>query len=132
MAGKILVTPRSLTRDGHPALARFGEAGFEVVFCTTGKKPDEAELLTLVPGCIGWLAGVESITASVFEAATDLKVIGRNGVGVDKIDLAAAEAAGVRIHKAVGANSRGVAELAFGAILSLVRAIPASDAAMKA
>jgi phosphoglycerate dehydrogenase-like enzyme len=80
---------------------------------------------------VGWLAGVESITARVFEAAADLEVIGRNGVGVDKIDLAAAEAAGVRVHKAVGANSRGVAELAFGSVLSLVRSLPASDAAMK-
>jgi D-3-phosphoglycerate dehydrogenase len=131
MAKKILVTPRSLTRDGHPALARFGEAGYEVVLCTPGKMPDEDELLALVPGCAGWLAGVERISARVFEAAADLKVIGRNGVGVDKIDFAAAEAAGVTVHKAVGANSRGVAELAFGGILSLVRAIPSSDAAMK-
>ena len=131
MPGKILVTPRSLTRDGHPALGLFEQAGHEVVFCTTGQKPDEEELLALVPGCVGWLAGVETITARVFEAATDLKIIGRNGVGVDKIDLAAAKAAGVKIHKAIGANARGVAELAFGCVLSLVRSLPASDAAMK-
>ncbi len=42
---KILVTPRSLTRDGHPALDKFKEAGYEVVFSTPGKQPDEAELL---------------------------------------------------------------------------------------
>ncbi|MHC4507123.1 MAG: phosphoglycerate dehydrogenase [Planctomycetota bacterium] len=132
MAKKILVTPRSLTRDGHPALDRLKEAGFEVVFCTRGKQPDENELLSLVPGCVGWLAGVERISARVFEAAKELKVIGRNGVGVDKIDLAAAETAGVSICKAVGANSRGVAELAFASILSLVRAIPFSDARLKA
>ena len=146
MAKKILVTPRSLTRDGpdvstsdvgparcagHPALRRFEQAGYEVVFCTPGKMPDEEELLALVSGCVGWLAGVERITAGVLEAAKDLKVIGRNGVGVDRIDLAAAEARGVKVHKAVGANSRGVAELAFGCVLSLVRAIPASDAALK-
>jgi phosphoglycerate dehydrogenase-like enzyme len=132
MANRILVTPRSLTRDGHPALDRLREAGFEAVFCTRGKQPDEDELLSLVPGCVGWLAGVERISARVFEAATELKVIGRNGVGVDKIDLAAAEAAGVKICKAVGANARGVAELAFASILALVRAIPFSDAKLKA
>lgn len=131
MAKKILVTPRSLTRDGHPALERLTGGGFEVVFCTRGKQPDEEELLSLVPGCVGWLAGVERITARVFEAATDLVVIGRNGVGVDKIDLAAAEAKGVKVCKAVGANSRGVAELAFGSILALVRSIPSSDATLK-
>jgi phosphoglycerate dehydrogenase-like enzyme len=132
MAKKILVTPRSLTRDGHPALDKLKEAGFEVVFCTRGKQPDENELVSLVPGCVGWLAGVEKISARVFEAAKELKVIGRNGVGVDKIDLAAAEAAGVKICRAIGANSRGVAELAFASILALVRAIPFSDARFKA
>ena len=131
MAGRILVTPRSLTRGGHPALKRLEEAGFEVVFCTKGKQPDEAELLSLVPGCAGYLAGVERISARVIDAAGQLKVISRNGTGVDKIDLAAAEARGVRICRAQGANARGVAELALASMLALVRAVPFSDAALK-
>ena len=132
MPGKILVTPRSLTRSGHPALNRLAEAGYEVVFCTKGKQPDEEELLALVPGCAGYLAGVERISARVLEAATQLKVISRNGTGVDKIDIAAAEACGVKICRAEGANARGVAELALAAMLALVRAVPFSDAALKA
>jgi len=132
MAGKILVTPRSLTRGGHPALGRLAEAGYEVVFCTMGEQPDEAELLTLVPDCVGYLAGVERISAGVLRAATSLKVISRNGTGVDKIDLAAAEECGVTICRAIGANARGVAELALAGMLALVRAVPFSDAAIKA
>ncbi|MBD3308131.1 oxidoreductase, partial [candidate division KSB3 bacterium] len=31
---KILVTPRSLTRDGHPALDMLTDAGYDVIFCT--------------------------------------------------------------------------------------------------
>ena len=131
MANKILVTPRSLTRNGHPALERLTAAGFELVFCTPGKQPDEEELVSLVPGCVGWLAGVERISARSLEAAKDLKIISRNGIGVDKIDLAAAEAGGVKVTKAVGANSRGAAELAFASILALVRSIPLSDATLK-
>ena len=53
---KILVTPRSLTKGGDPALELLKKAGHEVVFCTPGKAPDEAELLRLLPGCVG-LAG---------------------------------------------------------------------------
>lgn len=132
MAGRILVTPRSLTRAGHPALKRLEEAGFEVVFCTKGSQPDEAELLGLVPACAGYLAGVERISARVIEAAGQLKVISRNGTGVDKINLAAAEACGVKICRAEGANARGVAELALASMLALVRAVPFSDAALKA
>jgi D-3-phosphoglycerate dehydrogenase len=61
---KILVTPRSLTRGGDPALELLKKAGYQVVFCTPGKAPDEAELERLLPGCVGWLAGVEKIGGS--------------------------------------------------------------------
>ena len=132
MAGKVLVTPRSLTRSGHPALNRLEEAGYEVVFCTKGEQPDEDELVALVPDCAGYLAGVERISARVLQAATQLKVISRNGTGVDKIDLAAAEKCGVRICRAQGANARGVAELALASMLAMVRSLPFSDTAIKA
>ena len=131
MSQKILVTPRSLTRDGHRALDRFTEAGYEVITATPGRQPTEEELLELLPGCVGMLAGVERISARVLKAATGLKVIGRNGVGTDNIDLGAAETLGITICPAVGANSRGVAELAISLMLALVRSVPFSDAAMK-
>ena len=128
---RILVTPRSLTREGDPALDLLRQAGFEVVKCTPGKQPDEAELLRLVPGCTGWLAGVEPITARVLEAAPGLRAISRNGTGVDSVDLAAAERLGVAVLRAEGANARGVAELAVGLLLALARSIPWSDARIK-
>ena len=132
MMNKILVTPRSLTRDGHPALEALKEADFEVIFSTPGKQPDEAELLQLLPDCVGMLAGVEKIGARALEAAVNLKAISRNGVGVDNIDLDAAERLNIAVLKAVGANARGVAELTFGLMLAALRAIPYSDAQMKA
>jgi len=129
---KILVTPRSLTRDGHPALEELTDAGYELVFSTPGCFPTEEELLKLLPGCAGYLAGVERISARVLDAAADLKVISRNGTGVDSIDLAAAERNGIRVLRAEGANARGVAELTFAHILALVRSVPLADGAMKA
>jgi len=131
MANSILVTPRSITRAGHPALDRLQEAGYELVFCTRGEQPDEAELLRLVPDCVGWLAGVEPISERVLEAATQLRAISRNGTGVDSIDLGAAKRLDIRILRAEGANARGVAELAIGLTLALVRSIPCSDRHMK-
>ena len=132
MAKKILVTPRSVTKNGHPSLERLRTAGFEVVYCTPGKSPSEDELSALLQECVGYLAGVEPVTARVLSAARNLKVISRNGTGVDNIDLAAAKQRGIRICRAEGANARGVAELAIGLMLALARAIPASDRAIKA
>jgi D-3-phosphoglycerate dehydrogenase / 2-oxoglutarate reductase len=128
---KILVTPRSVTRDGHPSLQRLAAAGFEVVFCTAGKSPGADELRKLLPGCVGWLAGVEPVTDDVLAAAPDLRVISRNGVGVDSIDLAAAARRGIAVKKAVGSNARGVAELALAHLLALSRWVTFSDAAIK-
>ncbi|HWP68418.1 MAG TPA: NAD(P)-dependent oxidoreductase, partial [Rectinemataceae bacterium] len=75
--------------------------------------------------------GVEPIGSKVFAAAAKLRVISRNGTGVDAIDLEAAKAKGIEIRRAEGANARGVAELAFGHLLSAVRCISPSDAALK-
>ncbi len=128
---KILVTPRSLTKGGDPSLALLEKAGHQLVFCTPGKAPDEQELLRLVPGCAGWLAGVEKITDVVLARADGLKAISRNGTGVDSIDLAACERRGIRVLRAEGANARGVAELAIALTLSLLRSVSYGDARMK-
>ena len=128
---KILITPRSLTNNGHSTLDKLEEAGYELVFSTPGAFPSEDELISLLPGCVGYLAGIEEISAKVLDAAKDLKVISRNGTGVDSVDLGAADRNGIQVLRAAGANARGVAELTFGHILAVVRSIPFSDAAMK-
>lgn len=128
---KIIVTPRSLTKDGDPALDLLTGEGFEIVFSTPGSMPQEDELIRLLPGCVGYLAGVEPITAAVLEAATELKVISRNGTGINSIDLQAAQRLNIEILRAEGANARGVAELTLGVILGLIRSIPFSDACLK-
>lgn len=128
---KVLVTPRSLTKGGDPALDLLAEEGFEIVFSSAGAMPQEDELINLLPGCVGYLAGVEPITAAVLESADDLKVISRNGTGINTIDLQAAKRLNIEILRAEGANARGVAELTLGVILSLIRSIPFSDSQMK-
>ena len=128
---KILVTPRSLTKNGHPALKRLEEAGYEVIFSNPGSQPSEEELLKLLPDCIGMLAGVEPVTSRILKSAKCLKVISRNGVGTNSIDKAAAKSLGIKILVTPGANARGVAELAFGHILSAVRSIAFCDSSIK-
>ena len=131
MAEKILVSPRSLSRDGHPALKKLEEKGFEIVTCSPGVQPTEEELLDKLPDCVGFLAGVEPVSEKVLASAKKLRVISRNGTGINSIDCAAAERFGIPICRTPGANSRGVAELALGLVFSLVRSIPFSDAALK-
>lgn len=131
MNGRVAATPRSLS-GGHPALDRLAEHGLDVVFPAPGRLPSPEEQLATVPGCVAYLAGVEPIRADLLRACPSLKVIARNGTGVDNIDLVAAESLGIRVERAAGANAQGVAELAVGLILAAFRQLPWSDARLKA
>ncbi len=71
------------------------------------------------------------IRAQHVAAAKHLKVIVRGGVGVDNIDVAAAEAEGVRVMNTPSASSTSVAELALALMFALARQIPRADHSMK-
>jgi D-3-phosphoglycerate dehydrogenase len=71
------------------------------------------------------------VNAGVLEAGRLLKVVGRAGVGVDNIDLAAARTRGVTVVNAPQSTSQAVAEHTLGLILALARQIPRADASMK-
>lgn len=128
---KVLVTPRSLTGARSPGLEPLGEAGYKLVFSSPERLPGENELVELLPGCVGYLAGVEPIGERVLAAATELVAISRNGVGIDNIDLVAAERYGVRVLRANGANSRAVAELTLALTLGCLRHVTWQDALVK-
>ena len=96
MPTRVLVTPRSLTRaglDAAPTLAPLRDAGLELVAGPAGRQPTHDELLALVPGCTGWIAGVEPVDAEVLASATRLRVISRWGVGTDAFGSPSAAAA---------------------------------------
>jgi D-3-phosphoglycerate dehydrogenase len=75
--------------------------------------------------------GRTKVTREVIEAGKNLKVIGRAGVGVDNIDVAAAKEKGIKVVNAPSSTTTAVAELAMGLIFALAREIPKADASMK-
>lgn len=75
--------------------------------------------------------GRTRVTRLLLELAPHLKVVGRSGVGVDNIDLAAAAERGVSVVNAPNSTSVAVAELAFGMLLALARRLPYADRTMK-
>lgn len=76
--------------------------------------------------------GRTKVTPAVFDAAGRLKVVGRAGIGVDNIDLAAAKDHKVTVVNSPLATTTTVAELTLGMMLSVVREIPRADASLKA
>ena len=61
------------------------------------------------------------VDAELLAAAPRLRAVGRLGVGLDNIDLAACEARGVSVHPATGANADAVAEYVIASAMVLVR-----------
>ena len=71
------------------------------------------------------------VTAEMIGAAPKLKVIARAGVGLDNIDIKAADAAGVVVVAGLGANAVSVGELTLGLALALLRNVPGHDVATR-
>jgi D-3-phosphoglycerate dehydrogenase len=104
-------------------------AGFDVEK-RTGLKGDE--LVEAVRGCDGLVVRSETkVTAALLERAASLRVIGRAGVGVDNIDVAAATEAGVVVMNAPDGNTMTTAEHTLALLLALARRVPQGDASLK-
>jgi D-3-phosphoglycerate dehydrogenase len=72
------------------------------------------------------------IRQDTIDAATNLKIVVRGGVGLDNIDVAYAESKGVSVRNTPKASSNSVAELAIGYMLAMARRIPQATASMAA
>src|ERR1700760_2029849 len=106
------------------------EAGFGVEK-RTGLKGDElAEALRDADGLI--VRSETKVTAQLLEACARLRVIGRAGVGVDNIDVAAATEAGVVVMNAPDGNTMTTAEHTLALLLALARRVPQGNASLKA
>ena len=125
---KILVTPTSLQPGKNDAaLAPLKEFADELVFNQTGKPLSGEDLIPLLSGCDGYLAGLDFVTEKVLKACPDLKAISRYGVGFDRVDVKAAKDLGIKVANTPGVNAVAVGELAFGLILACARKIPYLD-----
>jgi D-3-phosphoglycerate dehydrogenase / 2-oxoglutarate reductase len=128
---RILVTPRSYGKFDPQIRKYLEDNASEVIYNSHGRPLSAAELLELVKNIDGYIAGLDEINAQVLQAARQLKVIARYGVGVDRVDLEAATQHGIVVTNTPGANSASVAELTIGLMLSLARSIPFADQATK-
>jgi len=97
------------------------------------KRLSEAELLPLVADATALVVRSETkVSKKVIEAAKQLRVVGRAGVGVDNVDIDAGTQHGVVVMNTPGGNTVTTAELTFTMLLSLARKVPQAYASMAA
>jgi D-3-phosphoglycerate dehydrogenase len=131
---KILVTLTKKEEEVVPkAIADFCSVNsdYEVIALFNDTEIGEAELCERIKDVDAFIFGMEHVTEAVLDAAKQLKILCKFGVGLDKIDLQAAFQRQVVVTNCPGLNSNSVAELVFGLMIGLARQIPQSDADMR-
>lgn len=128
---RVLVTPTSFGANDPRLRAELEAAVGSVIYNPTNRPLSSTEVADFLPGCDGFIAGLDVIDRTALAAADRLKVIARYGAGVDRVDLDAARAKGIVVTNTPAANASAVAELTVGLLLALARTIPAASAATK-
>ncbi|MEZ5849323.1 MAG: phosphoglycerate dehydrogenase [Hyphomicrobiaceae bacterium] len=126
--------PKVLISDelSPAAVAIFKENGIDVTF--EPKLGKDKERLEKIIGEFDGLAirSATKVTEKILAAATNLKVVGRAGIGVDNVDIKAATGRGVIVMNTPFGNSITTAEHAIAMMMALARQIPEADRSTQA
>jgi D-3-phosphoglycerate dehydrogenase len=128
------MAPRVLISDAlsPAALAIFKERGVEVDFQPALGK-DKDKLFEIIGNYDGLaIRSATKVTEKILSNATNLKVVGRAGIGVDNVDIPAATARGVIVMNTPFGNSITTAEHAIAMMFAIAREIPAADVSTQA
>jgi D-3-phosphoglycerate dehydrogenase len=128
---KIAVTTSSFGKESREPVDVLRAAGFELAFNPHGRKLAKPETVELARDADGLIAGTEALDREVLSQLPKLRVISRVGTAVDNVDLACAKERGIPVFNTPDGPTDGVAELALGGILGLLRKIPQSDASVR-
>lgn len=121
MTYRVLLTP-TFMKKGDIFDNRLGKAGIETAFNPSAKARSEDEMIAMLEGMHGLLAfGNDTLSKRVLEASKDLRIVARNGVGVERVDIEAATRLGIAVSNAPGANADAVADFTLALILSCAR-----------
>ena len=97
----------------------------------TGLPPEELkEIIAPYDGLV--IRSATKVTADIIEAAENLKVIGRAGIGLDNVDIPAASQRGIVVMNTPEGNTITTAEHTIGMMMALSRNIPQATASLKA
>lgn len=121
---KTVILARSFARAAKDPLRRLEDAGIMVEIKKNLDPENEMVVSDLIGDAEGVLVGMDRVGEVVLSRCPNLKVVSKHGVGVDNIDLKAAQKYGVVVANAPGTNSVSVAEMAFTLILTLARQLP--------
>jgi len=127
---KALITTVPFGDKNRLPLELLENAGIEYLINPLNKKLTEDQLADMVSDFDVIIAGTEPITDKVMARASKLKLISRVGIGLDSVDLMAAQRRGIKVSYTPDAPAPAVAELTLGMMLMLLRSVHVSNSQM--
>jgi len=127
---RVLITTIPFADKNRLPLDLLENIGIEYLINPFNKKLTENELVEVVADFDVIIAGTELITKKVMDAATNLKMISRVGIGLDSVDLLEAEKREIVVSYTPDAPAPAVAELTIGLMLTLLRSVQLSNMEM--
>ena len=131
MSLKVVVGSRSRSRSKE-AMEILEKNGYILELNPFDRTMTEDELIERIKGASALVAGSDKVTFPVSEAGSPtLKIVAKQGVGYNTIDIEAAKELGIAVTITPGANSKSVADLTMGLILNAARNISGMDRAIR-
>lgn len=123
---KVLVGPSTFAAQDPSPIERLATTGCEIIKNPFGRKLTKQELVELLPGVKGLIAGLETLDEDVMRKS-EIKVISRCGSGMSNVDIEAAGRYGIKVFSTPNGPTSAVAELTLGAMINLLRMVSLMD-----
>jgi D-3-phosphoglycerate dehydrogenase len=120
---KALITTVPFGEKNRLPLELLEAAGVEYLINPLGRRLNEGELADMISDFDALIAGTEPITDRVMAKAPKLRLISRVGIGLDNVELLAAERRGIKVCYTPDAPAPAVAEFTIALMLSLLRSV---------
>ncbi|MCR5622748.1 MAG: hypothetical protein K6G18_12985 [Treponema sp.] len=125
---KVAVGASSFADGSSLPMKELADRGMEVIKNPFGRRLTEDETIAHLQGADGLLAGLEPLNERVFAASPQLKAVARIGIGMDNVDLQAAERHGIKVSNTPDGPTEAVAEMTLAMLLTLIHQAKPSDA----
>ena len=130
-SGRVVVTVGIEFYGQQPARSILEKADLECIHRPGSPGWADAETIEYLSGMQGILAGAEFLNGSTMDHVPEMKVVARNGVGFDRVDLGYCTDRGIVVTNTPGSMADAVADLTFALLLSVVRHVVAGNANVK-
>lgn len=131
MKQRVLITCLQLQSSIESYRHLFEEQEIEIDLPAVNQQLNAPELLGIIDRYDGVIAGDDEFNEEVLEKAVRLKIIARWGVGVDAVDLAAAERLGIQVVNTPNVFSDEVADIVMGYLILLSRQLHKLDRSVR-